>query len=151
MKGQTLKEKLLRGPLKTDEVLELGIQLADALDAAHSEGIVHRDLKPTNLFVTEREQAKILDFGLAKAARKKAESGADTETGTDPDLDLTKAGSTVGTVSYMSPEQALGEKVDARTDLFSLGVVLYEAVTGRQPFTGATSAAVFHQIISQAP
>ena len=151
MKGQTFKEKLVRGLLKTDEVLELGIQLADALDAAHGEGIVHRDIKPANLFVTERGQAKILDFGLAQAARKKSGSESETETGSGRDLDLTKAGSTVGTVSYMSPEQALGEKVDARTDLFSLGVVLYEAVTGRQPFTGTTSAAVFNQILNLAP
>ncbi len=147
IRGQ--KEKLLRGPLKTDEVLELGIQLADALDTAHGEGIVHRDIKPANIFVTERGQAKILDFGLAKAARKKAVSESETETRSGSDLDLTKAGSTVGTVPYMSPEQVLGRKVDPRSDIFSTGTVLHEMATGQRPFRGTTLGELIHQITSE--
>ena len=145
MKGQTLNEKLVRGPLKTDEVLELGIQLADALDAAHGEGIVHRDIKPANLFVTERGQAKILDFGLAKLTTR---GEAETLSG---NVELTRDGSMLGTVPYVSPEQALGEKLDGRTDLFSLGAVLYEMTTSRRAFEGTTTAAVFDAIIHKTP
>ena len=151
MKGQTLKEKLARGPLKTDEVLELGIQLADALDAAHSEGIVHRDIKPANLFVTERGDAKILDFGLAKLTHPHRPSGqTGTVSGTEED-DLTKLGDIVGTIAYMSPEQARNEELDSRSDLFSLGGVLYEMVTGRRAFSGKTTAIIFGAILHDAP
>ena len=147
MKGQTLKEKLLRGPLKTDEVLELGIQLADALDAAHSEGIVHRDIKPANLFVTERGQAKILDFGLAKIFNQRRH---DDDTLDLPDT-LTGEGQLVGTVAYMSPEQVRGEALDQRSDLFSLGATVYEMASGKQAFTGAGLAAVFGAILHSTP
>ena len=148
MKGQTLKEKLRRGPLKTDEVLELGIQLADALDAAHSEGIVHREITPANLFVTERGQAKILDFGITKLESPSNTAGKD---GMAESSRLNHSGVTRDTVAYMSPEQVLGKELDPRTDLFSLGVVLHEVVTGKPPFTGSTTVAVFDEILHKEP
>jgi len=153
--GESLADRIRRGPLDIDSVLTLGVQIVDALESAHSKGIVHRDLKPANIFVTSRGQAKILDFGLAKMAtidRLAMNGKVDSElpTAVRP-KDLTEAGSTLGTVSYMSPEQARGEITDARTDLFSIGTVLYQMATGVLPFQGETSAVVFDSILNRDP
>jgi len=150
LEGQNLTEKLSAGPPAPDRVLDIAIQLADALDAAHAKGIIHRDIKPANIFLTQRGQVKVLDFGLAKLARPEMEMetiGATRE----PPANLTSPGATVGTIAYMSPEQARGEDLDARTDLFSLGTVLYQTATGKMPFAGATSAVVFHAILQLDP
>ena len=153
--GESLADRIRRGPLDIDSVLTLGVQIMDALESAHSKGIVHRDLKPPNIFVTSRGQAKILDFGLAKidkmdrlALGNKADS--ELPTAVHP-KDLTEAGSTLGTVTYMSPEQARGQITDARTDLFSFGTVLYQMATGILPFQGETSAVVFESILNRDP
>jgi eukaryotic-like serine/threonine-protein kinase len=151
LEGQSLDALLVNAPLTFARTLEIGIQLADALDAAHKKGIVHRDIKPANIFVTDRGQAKILDFGLAKLVR--SESANNTEGATiDPDeTHLTTPGMAVGTIAYMSPEQARGDELDARTDLFSLGAVLYQTVTGQHPFPGSTSAVIFNKILNSEP
>jgi serine/threonine protein kinase len=148
--GDLLADRIRRGPLDLESVLTLGAQIVDALESAHSKGIVHRDLKPANIFVTSRGQAKILDFGIAKIDRQEQPDPSSMIETIRKDQ-LTSAGTTMGTVAYMSPEQARGEVTDARTDLFSFGTVLYQMATGTLPFQGDTSAVVFDAILNRDP
>jgi serine/threonine protein kinase/Tol biopolymer transport system component len=161
MQGVTLKNRIASGPLRMDMLVDLAIGVADALDAAHSQGIIHRDIKPANIFITERGQAKILDFGLAKQLATGRKVGEAISLGAtaanvpavllETDPNLTEPGMALGTVAYMSPEQVCGEKLDGRSDLFSFGIVIYEMATGRQAFSGATAGVVFNQILERQP
>ena len=158
LQGQTLRERIAESPIPTAELVRIGIQVADALDAAQKKGIVHRDIKPANVFLTIRGEAKVLDFGLAKLETQKQSiptAAGITATGIiaapATDFHLTSSGQTVGTIAYMSPEQARGQQLDARSDLFSLGIVLYEMATGSLPFTGSTTALMFDAILNREP
>src|SRR4029079_1038830 len=150
LEGESLGERLLSRPLTNDQILDIAIQVSDALYAAHRKGIVHRDIKPANIFIPLRGRAKVRDFGLAKLAREHEQATVAAGATLDSPM-LTSPGATVGTVAYMSPEQAKGEEVDARSDLFSFGAVLYQMATGRLPFEGPTSAVIFHAILEKNP
>jgi eukaryotic-like serine/threonine-protein kinase len=154
LEGETLAQRLQKGPLPVNDILNTAIALADALHVAHTAGVIHRDFKPANLFLTHRNGVKILDFGLAKSTTMiggRTESAASDEATLSIAPELTSAGTALGTIAYMSPEQARGEKVDVRTDLFSFGVVLYEMTTGRKPFAGPTAAVLFDAILNRQP